>query len=109
MLEILKIMKEGSTKRIGVDRIETKLKSAVKKVMTSAPHGFYEDEVEEYSAVDVKMTEDGYIKAEIRAEVSYDGLMDLCAACDPIVQEYDPDAYFEPVSPGIISAYIRRF
>ena len=106
---MLEIIKEGSTKRVRADYIKTKLKAAVKKVMTSAPHGFYEDEVEEYSAVDVKITEDGDIKAEIRAEVGYDGLMDLCAACDPIVQEYDPDAYFEPVCPGIISAYIRRF
>lgn len=107
MLEILKVMKEGSAERIDVGRIKTKLKAAVKKVMTSAPYGLYEDEVEEYSAVDVKMTEDGYIKAEIRAEVSYDGLMDLCTACDPIIQKYDPDAYFEPECPGIINAIIR--
>lgn len=87
-----------------LNQIRDKITKVVKKVMMSAEFGFPEDEVEEYSVVEV----DPSGKVEVRAEVSYDGLMTLCDALNPIVQRYDKDSYFEPVQPGIIQAWIEN-
>lgn len=56
--------------------------------------------------VDVTLEDDGRIRAEVRAELSYDGLYDLGEACNPIVQKYDKEAYFDMDQPGIMSAYL---
>lgn len=84
-----------------LNQIRDKITKVVKNVMMFEA-GFLEDEVEEYSVVEV----DPSGKVEVRAEVDYDGLMSLCDALNPIVQEYDKDSYFEPVEPGIIEAWI---
>lgn len=73
--------------------------------MLSEEFGFYENEVEQYSAVDVYV-KDNSIVCEIRAEVSFDGLMELCDKCNPVVEKYYKDAYFDPEEPGIATAYI---
>ena len=85
-----------------MNTLSAKIKKAVKDVMTSPSFGFELDEVDEYSVV----TADDSGRIEVRAEVDYDGLMDLCEALNPIVEKYDKDSYFEPVEPGIIEAYI---
>ena len=85
-----------------LNRIRDKITKVVKNVMMFEA-GFPEDEVEEYSVVEV----DPSGKVEVRAEVDYDGLMSLCDALNPIVQRYDKDSYFEPVAPGIIVAYLQ--
>lgn len=87
-----------------LNQIKDKITKVVKNVMMSAEFGFPEDEVEEYSVVEV----DPSGKVEVRAEVDYDGLMTLCDALNPIVQRYDKDSYFEPVQPGIIRAWIEN-
>lgn len=87
-----------------LNQIKDKITKVVKNVMMSAEFGFPEDEVEEYSVVEV----DPSGKIEVRAEVDYDGLMTLCDALNPIVQRYDKDSYFEPVQPGIIRAWIEN-
>lgn len=71
--------------------------------------GYEEDFVDNYMTIDVDDIDDNTrIKVEVRAEVDYDGLMTLGQALDPIVTEYDKNAYFEPVTSGIMSAYIRK-
>lgn len=85
-----------------LNQIRDKITKVVKNVMMFEA-GFSEDEVEEYSVVEV----DPSGKVEVRAEVDYDGLMSLCDALNPIVQRYDKDSYFEPVEPGIIEAYLQ--
>lgn len=87
-----------------LNQIKDKITKVVKKVMMSAEFGFPEDEVEEYSVVEV----DPSGKVEVRAEVGYEGLMTLCDALNPIVQRYDKDSYFEPVQPGIIQAWVEN-
>ena len=87
-----------------LNQIKDKITKVVKNVMMSAEFGFPEDEVEEYSVVEV----DPSGKVEVRAEVDYDGLMTLCDALNPIVQRYDKDSYFEPVQPGIIRAWLEN-
>lgn len=86
-------------------KLKNKILSAVKDVMMSPNFGFEEDEIDEYSVVEVT-EKDGMIKAEVRAELDYDGLMELISVLNPIVKKYNKDSYFEPVEPGIIEAYI---
>lgn len=62
--------------------------------------------VDEYMHIEVREDEDGRIIAEVRAELSYDSMMDLLDDLDPIVQEYSPDAYFDMVDAGIAEAVI---
>lgn len=82
--------------------LKDEILSAVKDVMMSPNFGFLEDEVPEYSVVEVHP--EG--RVEVRAEVDYDGLMELASALNPIIQKYDKDSYFEPVEPGILEAYL---
>lgn len=86
-------------------KLKEELKSAVTDTMLSEEFGFSENEVEQYSAVDVYV-KDNSIVCEIRAEVSFDGLMELCDNCNPVVEKYYKDAYFDPEEPGIATAYI---
>lgn len=86
-------------------KLKEELKSAVTDTMLSEEFGFSENEVEQYSAVDVYV-KDNSIVCEIRAEVSFDSLMELCDNCNPVVEKYYKDAYFDPEEPGIATAYI---
>lgn len=85
-----------------LNKLKDEILSAVKDVMMSPNFGFLEDEVQEYSFVDVYP--EG--RVEVRAEVDYDGLMELVTALNPIIKKYNKNSYFEPVEPGIIEAYI---
>lgn len=83
----------------------------VSNVATSYSFGYDENEVNDYFFVDVTPTQIGEddheaIRVEIRAEVSYEGLEELMEALNPIIESYDSYAYFEPVQPGIIEAYV---
>lgn len=69
--------------------------------------GFEEDEVDGYSRVDVYFSDDRVV-VEIGCEVGYEVLMEICNQLNPIIQECDPDSYFEPADPGIIVAYLNR-
>lgn len=92
---------------ININRLKDEIEAKVHEVMIEPPFGFLPDEVDEYSVVEVT-EEDGRIKAEVRAELDYDGLFELCEALNPIVEKYDADAYFEPVEPGIADAYVEN-
>lgn len=101
----LKNVNESIHEAINTDSLKDKIKTAVKNYMLD--QGFDEDDAEYYSAVDFTNEDDGYIRIEVRAEVSYHGLMDLCEILNPIVAKKDKDSYFEPEEPGIISAYVH--
>ena len=94
-----------------IDDIRSNIYTKVKAVATSPDFGFDENEVDDYFFVEVSATEIGEdhheaIRVEVRAEVSYEGLEDLMEALNPIIESYDSYAYFEPVEPGIIEAYV---
>lgn len=91
---------------IQVQQLEGQLRAKVAEVMTSSDFGFERSDVESLTAVEVTKLDDGRVKAEVRAEVTYGGLMKLCDALNPIVRKYDDWAYFEPVTSGIIDAYL---
>lgn len=85
--------------------VHQQVANKVKEVMTNEWH-WKEDDVNDYSRVDVTFTEDNQLMIEVGIEVGYSGLMNMCDALDPIVQYYDADSYFEPVDPGIIAAWL---
>lgn len=65
-------------------------------------------DVADYFVVDVQEVEPGVIRAEIRGELEYEQLSELCNQLDKVIAvKFDKDAYFEPVEPGIAEAFIR--
>ena len=94
-----------------VEDLKNVIWTKVSNVATSDSFGFDENEVNDYFFVDVTPTEIGEdhheaVRVEVRAEVSYEGLEELMEALNPIIESYDSYAYFEPVEPGIIEAYV---
>lgn len=94
-----------------IEDLKNVIWTKVSHVATSDSFGFDEDEVNDYFFVDVTPTEIGEdhheaVRVEVRAEVSYEGLEELMDALNPIIESYDSYAYFEPVEPGIIEAYV---
>lgn len=70
--------------------------------------GWDASDVADYFVVDVQEVEPGVIRAEIRGELEYEQLSELCSQLDRVVAvKFDKDAYFEPVEPGIAEAFIR--
>lgn len=88
------------------DKLESELHRKLVKTLTGPDFGFLEDEVDQYSVVEIRDTLDG-VRVEVRAELSYDGMVNLAEALDPIIQSYDPDAYFDQDEPGIMDAYLQ--
>lgn len=89
-----------------MDQILSEIKSKLKEIMTSYEFGFPDNEWEDYSGADIYLNNDGYFVVTVYAEVSYDGLVDIMDALNPIIEKYDPDAYFDTDTPGRCSAYI---
>lgn len=62
----------------------------------------------DYVYIDTEDTDDGRLAIQIRTEYDYDELNNLfISKLDKIVQEYDPEAYFDFYDSSIIEAYIR--
>ena len=100
--------KVGST-LLGEELDTTTMSSEINKVLTDTmiEFGFPEDEIKDYSAVEIKPTESGdMLQVEVRAELSYDDITTLADRLDTLIQKYDHNAYFEPVVPGIIEAFV---
>ena len=68
--------------------------------------GYLQEDIPHYLFVDVNPTETGY-HIEVRAELDYDDLMGMASVLDSVVTKFDPGAYFEPVSPGILESYLH--
>lgn len=65
-------------------------------------------DIADYFVADVQAVEPGVIRAEIRGELEYEQLFELCSQLDKVIAvKFDRDAYFEPVEPGIAEAFIR--
>lgn len=70
-------------------------------------YGFTPDEAAEYCYVAIKPGQD-YWCVEVRAELPYEAMVELSEILDPIVQQYDNDAYFDMVEPGIMEACLMN-
>ena len=98
--------KLNESTKIDIKKLETEIREKVKEIMTSPEFGF-EDDYDQYSTVEV-YDRDNHYEIEVRAEVSYDGMMDMANALDPIIEKYDKNAYFDMVTSGIMSAYVMK-
>src|SRR5699024_6686534 len=87
-----------------MDQILSEIKSKLKEIMTSYQFGYDDNEWEDYSGADIYLDNRGYIVITVYAEVSYNGLVKIMDALNPIVEKYDSDAYFDADTPGRCSA-----
>ncbi len=87
--------------------LKSELETEIINIMTGPKFGFEKDEVFDYTTVEVTKTKE-YTKAEVRAELSYNGLTKLADELNKIIEKYDSNAYFDMEEPGIMSAYIFK-
>lgn len=69
--------------------------------------GYEESFSDDY--IDIEVSVEGRPRrgrVEVRVELGYDDMFDFITHLDPIIQKYDPEAYFDMDEPGICSAYI---
>lgn len=90
---------------MNIKTLNDELYNVASKYMRS--EGFYLDEIAEYLNIDAEDVGNGVYRAEVRAELSYDGMRKLADKLDKVIRKYDKDAYFDDVDSGIIEAYIR--
>ena len=75
--------------------------------MTSPDFGFDDDEVDDYSDIDVEyQPQENSLRIEVRAELTYEGLDALREELDNVIRQYDNDAYFDMLEPGILESYL---
>lgn len=87
-------------------KLRYELKTKADSLMSE--FGFYENEIDQYLTIIVFPDKDsGYVKAEVRAELDYDDLVEMCDRLDSVIAKYDQDSYFEPEAPGIANAYLK--
>lgn len=70
--------------------------------------GYDDDFIGDYVHIEVKDTEDGRIKIEVRGEFNYEELSELSDRLNKVVSKYDKYAYFDMEDSGIASAYILK-
>lgn len=98
-----------SATEVDIDGMEDKLYKQLEEAVFSYMQDEGFEDPKEWSVVEVNDTDDGRVKAEVRAEISYDGMWKLKSILDPIVQQYDSYAYFDMEDSGIMNAYIDVF
>lgn len=87
------------------EALQNKIFTAVVETMQGYEFGFTAEEAKQYSRVTLEDV-DNSTRIEVGVEVSYDGMELIAEVINPIVQEVDPDAYFDFDEPGIMSAYV---
>lgn len=96
---------QGSSELYSADELRQQIKYKLHKILKTQL-GFDDHEVESYSRVDAYFV-DNRLVIEVGCEVEYETLEEICNQLNPIVQECDPDSYFEPEQPGIITAFLN--
>lgn len=100
------IIESRNSSNVDIKKLESEIREKVKEVMSSPEFGF-ENDYDDYSTVEV-YDKDEYYEVEVRAEVSYDGMIEMADQLNPIVEKYDKEAYFDMVTTGIMSAYVMK-
>lgn len=96
---------EKNPEQIAYDLLAT-ITRKLQEILQSPEFGYSAEEAKSYSYVDIyPPTEAGWC-VEVRAEVTYDEFMDILLQLNPIVEEIDPDAYFDMEEPGIATSYV---
>ena len=99
---------KSSKQPIVISDLETEIRNALYKIMQEPHFGYPLDEAKEYTFVSAGYDENDDIEVEVRAEVTYDGLVEIMERLNPIVKQYDRYAYFDAVTGGVIKAIIER-
>lgn len=87
--------------------LQDKLYNKASEILQNPEFGFPLNEIAEILFVEIH--EDDYnIIAEVRGELSYEGMDTLARALNPIVEKYSKNAYFDMVEPGIMEAYLPK-
>lgn len=89
-----------------IKKIQDDVYNAASDLMQTDYFGFELNDIAEYLFCDVEQVEDDMLRVELRAELTYNGMTELCQYCDAVVTKYDKSAYFDMVEPGIAEAYI---
>lgn len=91
--------------KFNFDNLRMEIVTATIDYMTA--NGFEEDDARAYS--DFEFVDDGdRFRCEVRGEFGLDEMGELSMILDPIVQRYDPDAYFDFVTTGILEAFVSK-
>lgn len=115
-------MPEGTDVNASTDSYANKIKEAitegVKKYMTGPEGGF--DAVynrkdrwsmywEDYAQIQVQPApnEPDYIEVRVNAELSYDGFENMFEILNPIIESFDPAAYFDMEDVGRAVSYVK--
>lgn len=94
---------------IDIDATKDKLYQEISDTVSAYMQDEGFENPEQWSVVEVTDTDDGRVKVEVRAEISYDGMWDLKGMLDPIVAQFDSSAYFDMADSGIMEAYVDVF
>jgi len=103
------VLKE-KRKLINLTKLRSELWEEIVKYATSI--GFEDSEVSDYFFLEITddktmkdLSDEGKtnndINIEVRAELDFDGMMDLIDKLNPIVKKYDDDSYFDMYDSGI--------
>lgn len=110
MRKVIYSAKSLGTHKKSMKELHERLWDAINSFAESK--GWPQDEIPEYFYL--KITPTGYLTpsgdqlaVEVRAELGYDGMLNLSEYLDDIIKEYDEDAYFDMDEPGIMSAYVN--
>lgn len=93
-----------------LNHIHSKVEEEFNNIMQEPRFGFLPDEIDDYSTIQVTsemLNGEKYIKVEIRAELSFDGMMEIGERLNEVVSKFDIDAYFDMEDAGIMNAYIK--
>ena len=109
-IENFNSMTESTSNLPSSEEIESVIYNEAKDLMNS--FGFPYDEIDDYLFVEVydHTDEDGddFLIIEVRAELSYKALVALADHLNGFVKRIDKDAYFEPLTSGIIECWIKK-
>ena len=100
---------------INLDQLKADIVAGCEEYLTGPKGGFlpsgtpkqdkWDMTADEMYIVEVEKNSDN-IKVEVRAELDFDGMINMSEILDDIIRKYDPNAYFDMEEPGIMDAYI---
>lgn len=100
---------------IDLDQLKADIVAGCEEYLTGPEGGFSPSGTPKESQWDMNADEvyiveinpkDDLIEVEVRAELGYSGMIKMSEILDRIIEQYDSNAYFDMVEPGIMDAYI---
>ena len=98
---------EELKENLNKEDLEQQIRKAIRQYFSHYDDNDYRDLIDDYLEVEIE-DQDDRTKVEVRAELTYNTLDKLADRLNPLVQQYDEDAYFDHEDSGIINAFIRK-